>query len=98
MRFADAEKGVRTLFAGKGSDSPESFGSLAGLTPMDTVTLTLGSGEVLLDRLLEEGVEVTHECGGKLACSTCQVVVREGMEHLSAISEGELDMLDRASD
>ena len=64
---------------------------------MDTVTLTLGPGEVLLDRLLEECVAVAHECGGKLACSTCQVVVREGMEHLSAVSEDELDMLDRAS-
>ncbi|HEV3011169.1 MAG TPA: iron-sulfur cluster assembly accessory protein [Burkholderiales bacterium] len=64
---------------------------------MDTVTLALGAGEVLLDRLLEEGIAVTHECGGKLACSTCQVVVREGMGHLSAISEDELDMLERAS-
>jgi iron-sulfur cluster assembly protein len=64
---------------------------------MDTVTLTLDAGEVLLDRLLEDGVAVTHECGGKLACSTCQVVVREGMAHLSAMSEDELDMLDRAS-
>jgi 2Fe-2S ferredoxin len=64
---------------------------------MDTVTVALEAGEVLLDRLLEEGVAVTHECGGKLACSTCQVVVREGMAHLSAMSEDELDMLDRAS-
>jgi iron-sulfur cluster assembly protein len=63
---------------------------------MDTVTVSLGAGEVLLDRLLEEGIAVTHECGGKLACSTCQVVVRAGMEHLSAISEDEFDMLDRA--
>ena len=64
---------------------------------MDTVTLALDAGEVLLDRLLEEGVAVTHECGGKLACSTCQVLVRDGMEHLSAMSEDELDMLERAS-
>jgi iron-sulfur cluster assembly protein len=64
---------------------------------MDTVTLMLDSGEVLLDRLLEEGVAVMHECGGTLACSTCQVLVRDGMEHLSAMSEDELDMLDRAS-
>ena len=64
---------------------------------MDTVTLALDAGEVLLDRLLEEGVAVTHECGGKLACSTCQVLVRDGTEHLSAISEDELDMLERVS-
>jgi iron-sulfur cluster assembly protein len=64
---------------------------------MDTVTVSLEAGEVLLDRLLQEGVAVAHECGGKLACSTCQVLVREGMAHLSAMSEDELDMLDRAS-
>jgi iron-sulfur cluster assembly protein len=64
---------------------------------MDTVTVTLGAGEVLLDRLLQEGVAVAHECGGKLACSTCQVVVRAGMEHLSPMSPDELDMLERSA-
>ena len=64
---------------------------------MDALTVTLKQGEVLLERLLRQGAAVAHECGGKLACSTCQVVVVEGMEHLSAMSEDELDMLDRAS-
>jgi iron-sulfur cluster assembly protein len=50
----------------------------------------------LLDRLLQDGVAVAHDCGGKLACTSCLVVVREGMEHLSAISEDEQDMLERA--
>lgn len=53
-------------------------------------------GEPLLDALLREGVAVAHDCGGKLACSTCRVVVRAGMEHLSPMSEDELDMLERA--
>lgn len=64
---------------------------------MDTLTVTLGKGEVLLERLLEDGAAVAHECGGKLACSTCQVRVQEGMPHLSPASEDELDMLERAS-
>ncbi len=64
---------------------------------METVTITLERGEVLLERLLREGVEVAHDCGGKLACTTCQVVVHEGTQHLSAPSEDELDMLDRAA-
>ena len=64
---------------------------------MDTITVSLAPGEVLLDRLLEEGVAVAHECGGRLACSTCQVLVHEGMERLNAISEDELDLLDRAA-
>jgi iron-sulfur cluster assembly protein len=63
---------------------------------MDTVTLDLAKDEVLLDRLLDEGLDVAHECGGKLACSTCQVTVVDGMERLSPAGEDELDMLDRA--
>jgi iron-sulfur cluster assembly protein len=64
---------------------------------METMTITLARDEVLLDRLLEEGIDVAHDCGGKLACTTCQVVVVDGTESLSPASEDELDMLDRAS-
>jgi iron-sulfur cluster assembly protein len=63
---------------------------------VDTLTLQLERGEVLLHRLLREGAPVGHECGGKLACSTCQVVVHEGMESLSAAGDDELDLLERA--
>jgi iron-sulfur cluster assembly protein len=60
------------------------------------VKLTLEEGETLLEGLLEESVALEHECGGTLACATCRVIVREGGERLSAMSEDELDMLDRA--
>ena len=63
---------------------------------MERLTITLGADEVLLERLLKDGVTVAHECGGKLACSTCLVLVREGMEHLGAAREDELDLLERA--
>jgi iron-sulfur cluster assembly protein len=63
---------------------------------MNTVTVSLAAGEVLLERLLQEGVAVAHDCGGNLACTSCRVVVRDGMQHLSAASEEELDRLDRA--
>lgn len=58
--------------------------------------VTLEEGETLLEGLLEESVALEHECGGALACATCRVIVREGGERLNAISEDELDMLDRA--
>ena len=58
--------------------------------------LTLEKGESLLDALLDESVRLEHECGGTLACATCRIVVRDGSERLSAASEDELDMLDRA--
>ena len=64
---------------------------------MATVKLRLAAGENLLDRLLEQRVELAHDCGGTLACATCRVIVREGLESLGAASEDELDMLDRAS-
>jgi iron-sulfur cluster assembly protein len=64
---------------------------------MATVKLRLAEGENLLDRLLQQGVELAHDCGGTLACATCRVVVREGLESLDSASEDELDMLDRAS-
>ena len=63
----------------------------------DAIRLPLAAGDVLLERLLEHGIEVGHDCGGRLACASCRVVVREGVESLNAISEDEQDMLDRAS-
>lgn len=63
---------------------------------MDTVTVKLGEGEVLLERLIENGVGIAHDCGGTLACASCRVIVCEGAQTLSAPSEDELDMLERA--
>jgi iron-sulfur cluster assembly protein len=63
---------------------------------MESLKLSLDEGEILLDRLLQDGVDIAHDCGGVLACSSCRVVVREGLERLDAASEDEMDMLDRA--
>jgi iron-sulfur cluster assembly protein len=63
---------------------------------MDTITVKLDQNEVLLDRLLEDGVALAHDCGGTLACSSCRVVVVEGAQNVPAASEDELDMLERA--
>lgn len=56
----------------------------------------LAEGETLLEGLLRNGVALAHECGGTLACATCCVVIRQGLESLGAASEDEQDMLDRA--
>jgi len=63
---------------------------------MESLNLSLEQDEILLDRLLKHGVEIAHDCGGTLACASCRVVVREGLERLDAASEEELDMLDRS--
>ncbi|HEX5476600.1 MAG TPA: iron-sulfur cluster assembly accessory protein [Burkholderiales bacterium] len=62
---------------------------------MNTLTVTLAEREVLLDRLLEDGVAIAHDCGGALACSSCAVVISEGGQDLPAAGEDELDLLDR---
>lgn len=64
---------------------------------MEPRKIHVDEGKTLLAALLKEGVAITHECGGTLACATCCVIVREGMETLSSPSEDELDMLERAS-
>jgi len=63
---------------------------------MDNFTVTLDPGESLLEGALKAGVSLAHDCGGKLACSTCCVEVREGGQSLSAPTDDELDMLERA--
>lgn len=64
---------------------------------MATLKLRLAEGEKLLDSLLRHGIEVAHDCGGTLACATCRVIVREGLESLGAATEDERDILDKAS-
>ncbi len=42
------------------------------------------------------GVEIDHACGGVCACSTCHVVVKEGLETCNDATEEEEDQLDEA--
>jgi iron-sulfur cluster assembly protein len=63
---------------------------------MEDFTVTLSPDETLLSELLKGGAELAHECGGKLACATCCVVISEGRDALNQPSDDELDMLDRA--
>lgn len=60
------------------------------------VRLPLPERARLLDVLLAGGVDLAHECGGKLACATCRIVVRQGEESIEPASDDELDMLDTA--
>jgi iron-sulfur cluster assembly protein len=60
------------------------------------VELPLVEGDTLLQHLLRADVDVAQDCGGKLACASCLVLVREGGETLSAASEDEIDMLERS--
>jgi 2Fe-2S ferredoxin len=50
----------------------------------------------LLDIALAHHVPMGHNCGGNCACTTCHVIVKEGMENLSPMEPDEEDRLDRA--
>lgn len=55
--------------------------------------LNVHPGITILDAALDNGVELTHNCGGNCACSTCHVIIEDGAENLSAIHEDEDEML-----
>ncbi len=50
----------------------------------------------VLDVLLGHKVHLEHACGGKCACTTCHVIVKEGEENLSEMRDNEMDKLDTA--
>jgi 2Fe-2S ferredoxin len=50
----------------------------------------------ILEIAMGHGIEIDHACGGVCACSTCHVIVREGLDSCSAPTEAEDDQLDDA--
>lgn len=55
-----------------------------------------GKPESLLDVAENADVHIEHACGGVCACTTCHVIVEEGLENLSEADDDELDRLDQA--
>ncbi|MDD5295668.1 MAG: ISC system 2Fe-2S type ferredoxin [Rhodocyclaceae bacterium] len=53
-------------------------------------------GLSLCDALLQNGIEIEHACEKSCACTTCHVIVREGIGSLNEAEELEEDMLDKA--
>ena len=54
------------------------------------------AGTSICEALLENGIEIEHACEMSAACTTCHVIVREGLQSLGDIDEVEEDLLDRA--
>tara|TARA_Y100001970_G_C14061548_1_gene764452 strand:+ start:644 stop:1051 length:408 start_codon:yes stop_codon:yes gene_type:complete len=50
----------------------------------------------ILSLALEAGIEMDHSCGGVCACSTCHIIVRQGIGSCNEANEDEEDMLDLA--
>lgn len=51
----------------------------------------------ILDICQGAGVGLDHACGGVCACSTCHVIVQEGLESCNEPTDAEMDQLDEAA-
>ncbi|MBL1173543.1 adenylate/guanylate cyclase domain-containing protein [Pantanalinema sp. GBBB05] len=55
----------------------------------DQRTVDAGQAFTLLDVSLETGIPHTHVCGGNARCSTCRVLILEGLEHCAPRTSAE---------
>ncbi len=53
-------------------------------------------GESICEAALRHGIKIEHACEMSCACTTCHVVVREGVDSLNEMDDLEADMLDKA--
>ena len=50
----------------------------------------------LLDVAMGNGVALEHVCGGVCACSTCHIIVKQGLDSCSEGTDDEFDQLEQA--
>ncbi|MDI9358344.1 MAG: 2Fe-2S iron-sulfur cluster-binding protein [Phycisphaerales bacterium] len=64
---------------------------------LKSITLeNIKHGDPLLDILLNNNINLHHNCGGVCACSTCHLYVDKGADFLEDLSDKEEDFIDRA--
>lgn len=64
---------------------------------LESTTITSNAiGDSLLEILLDNGIELHHNCGAVCACSTCHLYVNSGEDFLEELSDKEEDFIDRA--
>ena len=54
------------------------------------------AGTTICDAALQNGIEIEHACEKSCACTTCHVIIREGLDSLNEAQEEEEDLLDKA--
>ena len=59
-------------------------------------TIEAPAGTSVCEALLDNGIAIEHACEMSCACTTCHVVVKQGLASLGETSEMEEDLLDRA--
>ena len=87
-KFEAATKAFTVTFVGEGEPIT--------VDPADLPYGRTGLPGSILDIALEHGLVLDHACGGVCACSTCHVIVREGLDSCNEATDDELDQLDDA--
>ena len=64
----------------------------------DGISVEVASGTSILEAARKCHAQVGSACGGNLACSTCHVYVKQGLDSLTELEDGENDILDKAFD
>lgn len=59
-------------------------------------TIEAEVGTTILDAALDADIDINYDCGGNGACSTCHIIVEEGMATLNGKTDDELDLLEDA--
>ena len=60
-----------------------------------SITLeNIAADQSILEVILDNGIELHHNCGGVCACSTCHLYVNKGSEHLAELSDKEEDFIE----
>lgn len=62
----------------------------------DGAVIEAEKGESICEAALRHGIKIEHACEMSCACTTCHVVVREGIDTLNEMDDLEADMLDKA--
>lgn len=67
--------------------------------PVDPACIPYGATGLpgsILDIAMGAGIDLEHACGGVCACSTCHVIIREGLDSCNEATEDEDDQLEEA--
>ncbi|HEY3269025.1 MAG TPA: 2Fe-2S iron-sulfur cluster-binding protein [Armatimonadota bacterium] len=64
--------------------------------PKDVPYARSGLPGSILDICEGHNIELEHTCGGVCACSTCHVIVRQGIDSTNEQTDDELDQLEEA--
>ena len=72
------------------------MGKTVEVDPLARPESGMGQPGSLLDIALGSDIDMDHACGGVCACSTCHVIVKEGLQSCSESTEDEEDELENA--